>query len=111
MDSRTRSTRTSDASNHVSSAHPWFPRDVYNYARESLAFPHEPTSDQFFSESQFESYRALGRHAINEISDNYPSRAAAEARLEIIAKTFENVDSFINEAAKNSGPRQKPASS
>jgi hypothetical protein len=36
----------------------YFPYDVYNYAMESLAFPHEPTSDQFFSESQFESYRA-----------------------------------------------------
>jgi Patatin-like phospholipase len=41
------------------------PKDIYNYARESLLFPHEPTSDQFFSESQFESYRALGRYAVN----------------------------------------------
>jgi hypothetical protein len=89
----------------------WFPRDVYNYAKESLAFPHEPTSDQFFSESQFESYRALGRHAINEISDNYPTQAAADARLEIIAKTFDSVDSFISVAQQNSGPRPKRASS
>ncbi|MCU1229755.1 MAG: rane protein of unknown function, contains domain [Acidobacteria bacterium] len=87
----------------------WFPRDVYNYAKESLAFPHEPTSDQFFSESQFESYRALGRHAINEISDNYPTQAAADARLEIIAKTFDSVDSFISVAQQNSGPRVKQA--
>jgi hypothetical protein len=49
----------------------YFPRDVYNYAHTSPTFPHEPTSDQFFSESQFESYRALGRHAINEICGNY----------------------------------------
>jgi hypothetical protein len=90
---------------------PWVPRDVYNYAKESLAFPHETTADQYFSESQFESYRALGRHAINEISDNYPTQAAADARLEIIAKTFESVDSFIAVAQQNSGPRQKPASS
>ncbi len=26
------------------------------------ALPHEPTSNQWFSESQFESYRALGEH-------------------------------------------------
>ncbi|HEV7509010.1 MAG TPA: hypothetical protein VGS07_29310 [Thermoanaerobaculia bacterium] len=38
--------------------------DVYNYARSSLTFPHESTADQWFSESQFESYRALGRDAI-----------------------------------------------
>src|SRR5947209_10842831 len=52
----------------------YFPKDVYNYALSSSAFPHEPTSDQFFSESQFESYRALGRHAIDEICGNYSPR-------------------------------------
>lgn len=36
------------------------PQDVRAYANTSAAFPHEPTADQFFSESQFESYRALG---------------------------------------------------
>jgi patatin-like phospholipase len=33
---------------------------VRNYAALNPDFPHEPTADQFFSESQFESYRALG---------------------------------------------------
>jgi hypothetical protein len=51
--------------------------DVYNYARSSQRFPHEPTSDQWFSESQFESYRALGREAVltmvrNGPHDTYP---------------------------------------
>lgn len=36
--------------------------DVTEYASHHSAFPHEPTSDQFFDESQFESYRQLGRH-------------------------------------------------
>jgi hypothetical protein len=40
------------------------------YAVENEAFPHEPTSDQFFSESQFESYRALGF----EIVDGFLNR-------------------------------------
>jgi hypothetical protein len=31
-----------------------------SYAAASPAFPHEPTADQWFTESQFESYRALG---------------------------------------------------
>jgi hypothetical protein len=40
------------------------PTDVYNYATENPAFPHESTGDQWFSESQFESYRALGEHVV-----------------------------------------------
>ena len=43
------------------------PPDVYNYAKSAPAFPHESTADQFFSESQFESYRALGMHIVNEL--------------------------------------------
>jgi hypothetical protein len=72
----------------------YFPRDVFNYARESRQFPHEPTSDQFFSESQFESYRALGRHAINEICCNYPDRTSAAPPRIPIAKQFANVPEF-----------------
>lgn len=36
------------------------PRDVLAYARGALTFPHQSTADQFFDETQFESYRALG---------------------------------------------------
>jgi hypothetical protein len=43
------------------------PADVLNYATAHPAFPHEPTSDQFFGESQFESYRRLGMHQVEEI--------------------------------------------
>lgn len=43
---------------------PYEPYDVYNYARASADFPHETTADQWFSESQFESYRALGQGTI-----------------------------------------------
>ena len=71
----------------------YFPRDVFNYAQESKTFPHEPTSDQFFSESQFESYRALGRHTINEICCNYPDRATPRPRIPI-AKQFGSVAQF-----------------
>ena len=50
----------------------YFPKDVYNYATESADFPHETTADQFFSESQFESYHALGF----EIMDSVLTQAA-----------------------------------
>jgi hypothetical protein len=35
---------------------------VRDYARRFVRFPHETTGDQFFSEEQFEVYRALGFH-------------------------------------------------
>lgn len=43
------------------------PRDIYQYAKSNVGFPHESTADQFFSESQLESYRALGSHTIEMI--------------------------------------------
>jgi hypothetical protein len=42
--------------------------DVYSYWRSAPQFPHEPTSDQWFSESQFESYRMLGSHSVQHIA-------------------------------------------
>jgi hypothetical protein len=75
----------------------YLPRDVYNYAQESRLFPHEPTSDQFFSESQFESYRALGRHALNDICANYtPDKTIPDTppvRIPIV-KRFESIPAF-----------------
>lgn len=43
------------------------PYDVYSYAQAFATFPHETTADQWFSEAQFESYRALGLHTIEQI--------------------------------------------
>jgi hypothetical protein len=38
------------------------PQDIGSYAAANPTFPHETTADQFFSESQFESYRRLGEY-------------------------------------------------
>lgn len=43
------------------------PTDIVAYAHRHEAFPQEPTTDQWFSESQFESYRRLGLHEIEAI--------------------------------------------
>ena len=43
------------------------PPDVSNYAAAHPEFPHETTTDQWFSESQLESYRLLGLHAVEAI--------------------------------------------
>ncbi|WP_461149059.1 patatin-like phospholipase family protein [Spirosoma pulveris] len=54
------------------------PRDIFNYGSTKSAFPHESTSDQFFSESQFESYRALGRHVFETIYSSFKKEAGVE---------------------------------
>lgn len=36
------------------------PADVLNYRKSNKDFPHQTTNDQWFDETQFESYRALG---------------------------------------------------
>jgi hypothetical protein len=46
------------------------PRDIYEYSKSNKTFPHETTSDQFFSESQFESYRMLGAHTMEKLCSN-----------------------------------------
>jgi hypothetical protein len=43
------------------------PIDVLQYAGRSPTFPHESTTRQFFTESQFESYRALGEFEVDAI--------------------------------------------
>jgi hypothetical protein len=43
------------------------PADVNAYGLANSDFPHETTADQFFSESQMESYRSLGSHIIDVV--------------------------------------------
>jgi hypothetical protein len=60
------------------------PKDIFNYAQVSAAFPHEPTSDQWFSESQFESYRALGEYAVKLMcGEGRPATDLSEFRTRI----------------------------
>jgi hypothetical protein len=43
------------------------PMDVLEYSRHNEPFPQQPTSDQFFDEAQWESYRALGEHVARQV--------------------------------------------
>lgn len=43
------------------------PSDVLRYAAENAGFPHQSTGDQWFDESQFESYRELGCHIAKDV--------------------------------------------
>lgn len=46
------------------------PHDVLGYAKAHPSFPDEATTDQFFSEEQFEAYRELGYRAGKTMLDN-----------------------------------------
>ncbi|HEY6389692.1 MAG TPA: patatin-like phospholipase family protein [Bryobacteraceae bacterium] len=43
------------------------PPDVQSYHSGNLTFPHQTTGDQWFDESQTESYRMMGMHTMDEI--------------------------------------------
>jgi hypothetical protein len=62
------------------------PTDVTNYASACGDFPHESTTDQWFSESQFESYRALGHHAMESLCRDVAAGATMEHFIEQVGK-------------------------
>ncbi len=68
------------------------PTSVWAYARDNPQFPHESTGDQYFSESQFESYRTLGRFQARQLLRNLKSRRPDDdqvmALCEAIAELF-----------------------
>ncbi|HEX7119550.1 MAG TPA: patatin-like phospholipase family protein [Longimicrobiales bacterium] len=78
------------------------PYDVFSYSRQAADFPHEPTRDQWFSESQFESYRALGRHAIEQIAGG---AAAAGPPPRFEAWTL---DDFVAAVRRHLAPASRP---
>ncbi|GAB4197362.1 MAG: hypothetical protein Tsb002_31470 [Wenzhouxiangellaceae bacterium] len=52
------------------------PEDIRQFAKRHPDFPHQTTADQFFSESQFESYRRLGLY----IGQQVLGQSVADAR-------------------------------
>jgi hypothetical protein len=66
---------------------------VRNYAALKADFPHESTIDQFFSESQFESYRALGFEMMDSVliqvltNSSMPSGGGIDQLFELLPQT------------------------
>jgi hypothetical protein len=52
--------------------------DVVSYAAAHPAFPHQPTGDQWFDESQTESYRSLGLHTVDEMCGGWEGGSLAD---------------------------------
>ena len=67
------------------------PSDVMNYKKEHPVFPHDSTVNQWFTESQFESYRRLGHHvAYSVFEPATPDRLPCET-LEGRSRYFSNL--------------------
>jgi hypothetical protein len=68
------------------------PPDIAQYAATHPTFPHETTANQFFNESQFESYRHLGSYEIESIvtkSASQDTSAATAAELRVQSQLVE----------------------
>jgi hypothetical protein len=62
------------------------PTDVAQYQAAHPEFPHQPTDDQWFDESQFESYRRLGRHIGETVLDCQGSADGAESIADLFMR-------------------------
>jgi hypothetical protein len=52
--------------------------DVASYAAAHPAFPHQGTGNQWFDESQTESYRSLGLHTVDDMCDGWVGGSLAD---------------------------------
>jgi hypothetical protein len=59
---------------------------IREYARRYSRFPHESTGDQFFTEEQFEVYRALGFHMMHGVLSGSDSIEVVGAPVDAIVK-------------------------
>lgn len=69
--------------------------DIYNYAVAHPTFPHEPTGDQLYSETQFESYRRLGSHVMEQLLENQ-----AKNQLKTWQELEKAVESYLEQGTK-----------
>lgn len=102
-------------------------QDILTYRKLNPVFPHQSTADQFFNESQFESYRRLGYHVGNmsflrqnwtaaktphpSVADFFQSmdrtwQPLPRAILESLAQSNERLDSLVKEMASTQDLRK-----
>jgi type IV secretory pathway VirD2 relaxase len=76
---------------------------VRGYALAHKAFPHETTADQWFTESQLESYRALGFEIMDGILTKGAEDLGNDVTLDLILEALEH------EAAAAAAKQRKSA--
>lgn len=69
------------------------PADIRAYAADSPDFPHETTADQFFTESQMESYRSLGAHVVEKVLGD-EGNDAPEAPMRALRPYWKHIRQF-----------------
>lgn len=79
------------------------PADVRAYAAANAKFPHDSTLNQFFTESQFESYRALGSHVIECICGK-----ARDGEELAMADLMQRAERYLRDAAEKAEWQQRP---
>jgi hypothetical protein len=76
------------------------PADVLSQHLSDPAFPHDTTLDQFFDETQFEAYRALGQHMFQSIWEEFRQRHSVnEKRIpqqQQIANLIQDFFEYLN---------------
>ncbi|NUO00309.1 MAG: hypothetical protein HUU01_06795 [Saprospiraceae bacterium] len=72
---------------------------VYKYKIYHPAFPHEPTSDQFFDEVQWEAYYQLGQHLAKDVLEGFASGQDA---------TSESADTTLHKLIAHFEPAMVP---
>jgi hypothetical protein len=61
---------------------------ILDYKRRNTDFPHETTADQFFTEEQFEVYRALGFHVLDGV---FKGKCEVPGASETVTQSFNNL--------------------
>jgi hypothetical protein len=87
------------------------PRDVYHYAMTHETFPHESTVDQWFSETQFESYRKLGSYVVDTICKYPTDGGPGEGLNEPALKDFYDQAQQSSKLAEPDGARSQSVTS
>ncbi len=75
------------------------PPDVLQYGTRNALFPHESTGDQFYDEAQWESYRRLGEHAVEQVLGFF--EAGRFARGNVADRLFRDARSRWHPAPEN----------
>jgi hypothetical protein len=65
------------------------PPDVVSYKTNHADFPHQSTADQFFDESQTESYRMLGLLTVDEICQGWDQAGGVQGLIGHIAGAYQ----------------------
>ena len=83
-------------------------QDIQAFAREQGAFPHDSTANQFFNETRFESYRALGEDVFNSVVTEVTEKLSEHRGVPVAPpQTAAGLFTALEEIYTNAAPRPK----